>query len=85
MEGTFRDHKSTKESLSTLTDRDVEDAVSQPPMKKKTLISADADGLKFVCRATDEISGATSDDSQSSMPQNLETALLALTEALKRK
>lgn len=59
--------------------------ITNKKKKEKTLSSADADGLKFAFRATDQISRATSDDNQSSTPQNLEIALLALTEALKRK
>lgn len=50
----FCDYKCTKESLSTLTDREVEDAISKPPLKKKTLSKADADALKEVFGLTDQ-------------------------------
>lgn len=81
---TFHDYKSTKESLLSLTDREAEDAVAQPPMKKKMVSSADADRLKSVFRATDQEINKATNSVQGNVPVSLEAALLTLTEALRR-
>lgn len=80
---TFHDYKSTKESLLSLTDREAEDAVAQPPMTKM-INSADADGLKSVFRATDQEINEATNSVQGNVPVSLEAALLTLTEALRR-
>ncbi|EPQ14198.1 Zinc finger protein 572 [Myotis brandtii] len=51
---TFRDYKSTKESMSSLTDREVEEAVAQPPIKKNMMSQVEAEGLKAVFRCLAE-------------------------------
>lgn len=42
--GTFKDYKTTKESMSRLSDREVETALAQPPVKRKALSKEDAEG-----------------------------------------
>ncbi|EPQ11842.1 Nucleoprotein [Myotis brandtii] len=83
IDGTFGDYKSTEESLSSLTDKEVEDAVAQPPMKKRMMSQADAEGLKEVFRVSDEDINEATSSAQCSVPVGLEAALLALTETLK--
>lgn len=54
IDGTFRDYRSTKESLSNLMDKEAEEAVMHPPMKKKTMSNRGIIGIKKVIPLSDE-------------------------------
>lgn len=54
LDGTFRDYKSNKESLSCLSNKDVEEAVSRPPIKKSYLGQNDFVDLKSAFRLTED-------------------------------
>lgn len=48
-----KDYK-TKESMSRLSDHEVETALAQPPIKRKALSKEDADGLKEIFGVNDQ-------------------------------
>lgn len=49
-----KDYKTTKESMSCLSDHEVETALAQPPIKRKALSKEDADGLKEIFGVNDQ-------------------------------
>jgi hypothetical protein len=54
LNGSFKDCKSTKESLSKLTYHEVDWAVNKPPKRGRGLSSADKAAVREVSSATDE-------------------------------
>lgn len=54
LDTSFRDYQSTKESLSTLPDHDIDKAVSKPHLKKALISKEDEDGLQTTYNVTRE-------------------------------
>lgn len=83
IDGTFHDYPSTKESLSTLTDKEVEDAVSRPPLKRRGLLPTDMDALTMVYSTTrEEVMSITSSPGNQTDADSMLTKIM---EALTRK
>lgn len=72
--------KSTEESLSTLADREVEDAVTQPPIEK-AISTADVRGLKKVLLTDEEINAVSAghDQAERTSQSSVEAVIKFLT------
>lgn len=54
LKGMFQYYRFTKESLSTLSYKDVDEAINHPPVKKKVISNQDIQGIKKLLPLTDE-------------------------------